>query len=1101
MIALVLFVAVASAVVPAGTPYLAANVSFTGTFSQSDLKQNIAKWFVANSIIPTAQETDIILQDSLTLSAGVLALNLSLGASFDNVKGIDAWNAIAEPMKSGAVLPVSTYSVSAAVPYENPATNVVVSFNPMLPGYNYSWATFSVQLSTTPRHQKTIALALSANSSNVEFDVTSITLTYPARSGTFRMRAPLGGYAINVSLTSGGSDDITRYSINTTQSTWTVGYRLNVTIDAPSTETYAGADSDVFGITAPIHRDRVIDLIVTVVPSSTALTVFPANVSIPGRNIRKLFFVVGAAGVYNLTYVIAPPWNTGSGWKGLSNTDFYQPTTVTSIYVHPPLNITVAPIPRGYLVSTPQGSWGGAFSQPVIVRIEKPPRVILELIPSGGSNDVEFIPTKLVFLPGAQPFQRLVVRALTPGFKTISFTRSGADMVHYADPASRLWIVTGKNKNCYLAKTAVACWNLPGCQWDAMKNWCSNSTLTPLLSRVPDLFDQEQTLNITLTLPTAVRNSLVVSFVALQRLSFTPSSLTFAAGERQKNFTITASLNQGDGRVRQAFRLALSGEDANAYTQVDAWANIRPKVTCEVIPPSPFFVGTDSDPFSLICDTDPETDVTFTPKPVLGLALIPIGGVAGDGAKMTPGVYSARFTVSSTGTNTGSFVFELVIGGTNAPRYSPIQTVSIQVLPSGEVLPPPKFYLTAFDLSPFFHIDVTVQAPSILEVTVNVETLAGNPTGDAFVFPTLLKYNNSRRNVLRAIGFVPGSYRLTFSISGINKKNYVAPQPLPFEVKPRLDGKAFEARSTVGFLPPMRCRVAVGRQSLAFKGQDPIDGMSTFCSDLTIQPKGTTFNCSIHATEERCRNELSSNGNICVWHQNNCQFLPTMQGYVKMVSYGSGFTVLLTTDGRIFSIGSTKYGQLGHYNDYLTEVPMPENITAISSGTSHTIALSMEGRLYSWGANYKGQLGQATRVKQTATVGRVVFPKGENISCISSGTLHSGALALSGKVFMWGSNEYGQLGNEPSYRSIALAPQAINREYFDGEPAVALQCGEYHTVVATSIEAYTFGSNTMGQLGRDAFDDWKPAPPVLWTKNPYNTQPLYPGWVTGRGRC
>ena len=234
-------------------------------------------------------------------------------------------------------------------------------------------------------------------------------------------------------------------------------------------------------------------------------------------------------------------------------------------------------------------------------------------------------------------------------------------------------------------------------------------------------------------------------------------------------------------------------------------------------------------------------------------------------------------------------------------------------------------------------------------------------------------------------GSEPGSYVLTFNVTGLNANNYLEPHNVSFDVKDPQDGKAFEARLGVGFLGLMRCRVNVGRSSLRFKGQDPIDASEHLCDKYLAPPANQTFNCSSLPTEERCRNHLTTKGDVCVWHNAACIFLPQLQGNVSDVAYGSGFTLFLLKTGDVYSIGSTRYGQLGHYSTTLDRVPLNFKVQAIVAGTSHGMALTAEGYVYTWGANYKGQLGQNNRQMQTAVPGMITLPKGENVTCISSG--------------------------------------------------------------------------------------------------------------------
>lgn len=68
------------------------------------------------------------------------------------------------------------------------------------------------------------------------------------------------------------------------------------------------------------------------------------------------------------------------------------------------------------------------------------------------------------------------------------------------------------------------------------------------------------------------------------------------------------------------------------------------------------------------------------------------------------------------------------------------------------------------------------------------------------------------------------------------------------------------------------------------------------------------------------------------------------------------------------------------------------------------------GELFTWGQNTHGQLGvgsQATLTPQPQLVERL---KGIPLAQIAAGGAHSAAVSLSGAVYSWGKNDFGQLG-------------------------------------------------------------------------------------------
>lgn len=96
----------------------------------------------------------------------------------------------------------------------------------------------------------------------------------------------------------------------------------------------------------------------------------------------------------------------------------------------------------------------------------------------------------------------------------------------------------------------------------------------------------------------------------------------------------------------------------------------------------------------------------------------------------------------------------------------------------------------------------------------------------------------------------------------------------------------------------------------------------------------------------------------------------------------------------------------------------------LKAGNKHTIGLKTNGTLWSFGANNYGQLGiktmdNETRVEPEAVTG---IPEGLTFTKIAVGKDHSLALGTDGKVYAWGANNYGQLGNGTTTNSGELQP-------------------------------------------------------------------------------
>lgn len=91
-----------------------------------------------------------------------------------------------------------------------------------------------------------------------------------------------------------------------------------------------------------------------------------------------------------------------------------------------------------------------------------------------------------------------------------------------------------------------------------------------------------------------------------------------------------------------------------------------------------------------------------------------------------------------------------------------------------------------------------------------------------------------------------------------------------------------------------------------------------------------------------------------------------------------------------------------------------EIITSISLGGTHNAVLTSLGRLFLWGINESGQLGDGSldyREDPVDITTRFKLPEGESISAISLGGQHSSVITTLGRIFMWGENFNGELGD------------------------------------------------------------------------------------------
>lgn len=115
------------------------------------------------------------------------------------------------------------------------------------------------------------------------------------------------------------------------------------------------------------------------------------------------------------------------------------------------------------------------------------------------------------------------------------------------------------------------------------------------------------------------------------------------------------------------------------------------------------------------------------------------------------------------------------------------------------------------------------------------------------------------------------------------------------------------------------------------------------------------------------------------------------------VSCGDTLTVGLTTTGRVFTIGSAVYGQLGvpqARDKSIVAVKgrlIDEFIVEISSGSFHVVVLTSKGNVYTWGRGENGQLGLGD-TKDRSSPSLVDALKGREVEKVTCGSTSTAAI-------------------------------------------------------------------------------------------------------------
>jgi len=150
---------------------------------------------------------------------------------------------------------------------------------------------------------------------------------------------------------------------------------------------------------------------------------------------------------------------------------------------------------------------------------------------------------------------------------------------------------------------------------------------------------------------------------------------------------------------------------------------------------------------------------------------------------------------------------------------------------------------------------------------------------------------------------------------------------------------------------------------------------------------------------------------------------------------------------------------------------LPDRIASLATGLVHSCAALRDGRVYCWGANFTGQLGDE-RLQDRAQHEPVAFG-GPAIAIASIGR-HTCALTDGGSLFCWGDDTQGQLGlGRPTAechldRIRFLCAPRPERVGFDAQWRAMAVGGGHTCAIDQGGQLHCWGSNRYGQLGAAA---------------------------------
>ena len=192
---------------------------------------------------------------------------------------------------------------------------------------------------------------------------------------------------------------------------------------------------------------------------------------------------------------------------------------------------------------------------------------------------------------------------------------------------------------------------------------------------------------------------------------------------------------------------------------------------------------------------------------------------------------------------------------------------------------------------------------------------------------------------------------------------------------------------------------------------------------------------------------------------------------------------LILANGKVYAAGSDRFGQLGqggtnrvNRSSFIQVFAPTSPVVAVSAGGNHSLALTEFGDVYACGDNTYGQLGNSELVSSANWIKvSIQYPStglSPKIVSVVAGADHNLAVDEDGGVWVWGRNNYGQLGKGTRTKAEGTPSELNLGKINDSDEDVVAEsvaAGFSHSLILTTDgKVFGFGRNNSGQTGQSA---------------------------------